>query len=123
MDPVKLRRFKEGWHRRKRDEVNAENKRFETSLSVAHRIGDRLRTQWGADEVFLFGSVAKRVQAHGRIRVDSDIDLAVSGIDPGMYFSVLADIEKLSPTPVDLILLEVCSTELYNAIERDGIPL
>lgn len=89
-------------------------------LSVG-QVADRLRCRWGASEVYLFGSVARRASGHGRVRPDSDIDIAVCGVDPTSYFAVLADIDAIPPLPVDLVLMEDCSTGLLEAIRRDSV--
>jgi predicted nucleotidyltransferase len=55
----------------------------------------------GATQVYLFGS-AKR----GALRPDSDIDLAVSGLPPDIYFSAISKASDLLGRPVDLVDLD-----------------
>lgn len=56
----------------------------------------------GAREVYLFGSVAK-----GRVREGSDIDLAVAGLPPRVFFRAMAEAhEALGSRNLDLIDLE-----------------
>jgi len=55
----------------------------------------------GAKEVFLFGSAAK-----GQMGFDSDIDLAVSGLPPGKYFTVMSSIDAVLKYPYDLVDLD-----------------
>lgn len=123
MDPVKRERFRETWRRRQIQAVQDEQSRWERSMATAREMAKRLREGWGADRVILFGSVAKRASEIGLLKSISDIDLAVTGVNPDEYFGMHADVGSLSPVPVDIVLLEDCSEELQAVIERDGIPL
>lgn len=55
----------------------------------------------GAREVYLFGSAA-----HGQIREDSDIDMAVSGLPPEMFYRAGAAAEDAIGRSLDLIDLD-----------------
>ncbi len=55
----------------------------------------------GAREVYLFGSVAK-----GRLREGSDIDLAVAGLPPQVFFRAMADAHEALGCQLDLIDLD-----------------
>src|SRR5512140_1674096 len=55
----------------------------------------------GATQVFIFGSAAK-----GRLRPDSDIDMAVTGLPPQVYFSAVSKASNLLGRPVDLVDLD-----------------
>lgn len=55
----------------------------------------------GAREVYLFGSAA-----HGQMREDSDIDLAVSGLPPSQFYRAGAAAEDALGRPLDLIDLD-----------------
>ncbi len=55
----------------------------------------------GATEVFVFGSAAK-----GALRPDSDIDMAVTGLPPKVYFSAISKASDLLGRPVDLVDLD-----------------
>jgi len=55
----------------------------------------------GAREVYVFGSAAK-----GTLREDSDIDLAVSGLPPEVFFRAMARASRAAGRPVDLINLD-----------------
>lgn len=58
----------------------------------------------GAREVYLFGSAAT-----GRMREDSDVDLAVSGLPPETFFKVMAKVSDILGRSVDLIDLDESS--------------
>jgi len=55
----------------------------------------------GATEVFVFGSATK-----GGLRPGSDIDLAVRGLPPFVYFSAVSRTTDLLGRPVDLVDLD-----------------
>jgi predicted nucleotidyltransferase len=66
-------------------------------IAAAAKLFHRL----GASEVFLFGSAAG-----GELRPNSDIDMAVSGLPPGVYFSAVSQATELVGRPVDLVDLD-----------------
>jgi len=55
----------------------------------------------GATEVFVFGSATK-----GALRPDSDIDMAVTGLPPKVYFSAISKASDILGRPVDLVDLD-----------------
>ena len=55
----------------------------------------------GASQVFVFGSAVT-----GQLRPDSDIDMAVSGLPPRVYFSAVSQASDLIGRPVDLVDLD-----------------
>ena len=55
----------------------------------------------GASEVFLFGSAVK-----GTMRPESDVDMAVEGLPPRLYFSAVSQASDLIGRPVDLVDLD-----------------
>ena len=52
----------------------------------------------GAREVYLFGSGVR-----GKMREDSDIDLAVSGLPPEKFFQAMGDAGDILQRPFDLL--------------------
>lgn len=55
----------------------------------------------GAREVYLFGSAAR-----GQLREDSDVDLAVSGLPPELFYRAGGQAEDALGRPLDLIDLD-----------------
>ena len=74
----------------------------------------RLFRDMGASQVFMFGSAAK-----GQLRPDSDIDMAVSGLPPRVYFSAVNQASELVGRPVDLMDLDD-DTPLVRYVRANG---
>lgn len=55
----------------------------------------------GAREVYVFGSAAQ-----GRLRENSDVDMAVSGLPPAAFFRAMAAASDALDRPIDLIDLD-----------------
>jgi predicted nucleotidyltransferase len=55
----------------------------------------------GAREVYVFGSAASE-----RMRSDSDVDIAVSGLRPEIFFRAMSDAERALGRSLDLIDLD-----------------
>ena len=55
----------------------------------------------GAKEVYVFGSASK-----GRMRPNSDIDMAVSGLSPEVFFRAMAAAHDALGCPLDLVDLD-----------------
>jgi predicted nucleotidyltransferase len=74
----------------------------------------RLLRRMGAVDVFVFGSAAR-----GKLRPDSDMDIAVSGLPPHSYFSAVSKASDLVGRPVDLVDLDD-DTALVRHLRRSG---
>lgn len=68
--------------------------------SLIERAAAALRLA-GAREVYVFGSAAT-----GKLREGSDLDLAVSGLPPGVFFRVMGTVSHLIRRPLDLVDLD-----------------
>jgi len=68
----------------------------------------------GATEVYVFGSAAE-----GKVRPDSDIDLATRGIPPEVFFHTLGKILCVLTRPVDLVDLDD-SKDFADFLAREG---
>jgi len=58
----------------------------------------RVLISFGAQEVYLFGSLAK-----GTITENSDVDLAVKGLPDDVFFSAIAQASRILPVPLDVM--------------------
>ena len=61
----------------------------------------QLLRQMGATDVVLFGSASK-----GSLRPDSDVDMAVTGLPAGVYFSAVSKASDILGRPLDLVDLD-----------------
>jgi len=71
------------------------------------------RYSW--DDAYIFGSVANA----GKYRTDSDVDIALSGLDKFDYYAFVGDISELLNKRVDVVLLEEC--HFRKAIMEKGV--
>ena len=55
----------------------------------------------GAREVYVFGSVLR-----GELREDSDVDFAVAGLPPQVFYKAMGEAEDVLRKPIDLIDLD-----------------
>jgi predicted nucleotidyltransferase len=71
----------------------------ETEILIK-RVAAELKSA-GAREIYVFGSAA-----HGTVDGASDIDLAVSGLPPSVFYRMGARVSDLIGRPVDLVDLD-----------------
>lgn len=74
-----------------------------TNKTLEERIRDAATAlkNAGAHEVFIFGSAAR-----GTMREGSDIDLAVTGLPPRVFFKAMGEAGDILKLPLDLIDLD-----------------
>jgi len=63
-----------------------------------------LEKKYHWDDTYLFGSVAQK----GKFRRNSDIDIAISGLNKLEHYALTGEISELLDKPVDVVLLEEC---------------
>ena len=107
--------------KKRRAKFSAEiTNRRRRAMIAAHKAAKLLKTEFGASEVILFGSLARR----GSFSLYSDIDLAVRGIAPEKFFAASAAIERVDVNfQIDLVELETCPPAVLKKIEKDGKPV
>lgn len=88
--------------------------RSATRTTEATTAAAKLLRDMGATEVYLLGSAAK-----GRLRPDSDIDMAVSGLPPHLYFSAVSKATDILGRPLDLLDLDD-DTRIVRYIRESG---
>ena len=74
--------------------------------------------QFGAREVYTFGSAAE-----GVLRPASDIDIAVSGIPPRLFFRAMSKAGDTLSMPLDLIDLDEDTPFTRYLREKGGLAL
>jgi len=55
----------------------------------------------GCTDIYIFGSIAD-----GKFNENSDIDIAVKGLEDSLFFRVLAELNNTLSSPIDLIDLD-----------------
>lgn len=78
----------------------------------------RLREQFGATQIWLFGSLAR-----GGWTEQSDVDIAALGIPNRDYWLALSDLSEALGCDVDLIRLESASASITARVQLEGEPL
>jgi len=122
LSPEELKQYHpwEAFHRRRAETRVEVAKRRRRAYAAALKAAKLLKEKFGAKEVILFGSLARR----GSFTLYSDIDLAVRGIDPLKFYAAGAAIERVDLSfQIDLVELETCSPAVFKNIEKDGKPL
>lgn len=113
------RSYIEAWQKRLRQEREALDQAAQQAREQAQVCAKALVEEYGAERVYLIGSLARGSGFHPR----SDIDLVVAGIAPERYFAVLADIAERASREVNLILLESATPALLECVANEGVLL
>jgi len=113
----KLAEYKKHWQIKEAEEAAAGEILRAKAFKTAKLLTDILVTEFGVKRVILFGSA---LQKHGFDR-ESDIDLAVEGLEKGFYFSALARLMMESPFEVDMKPIESVKTLLKDRIKKGVI--
>ncbi len=113
------RSYIEAWQKRLRQERQALDQAARQAREQAQVCAKALVEQYGAERVYLIGSLARGSGFHPR----SDIDLVVAGLAPERYFAVLADIADRAIREVDLILLESATPAMVKCVANEGVLL
>lgn len=117
---TQLQSYVDGARRRERERTTLREQRREQARELAKRAAAILKTDFGAEEVLLYGSAV-----HGAwFREDSDIDLAVSGIPASAFWHAWAAISALTADiEVNLIDLADATAALLQEIRMTGEAL
>jgi len=106
--------YLEAWRERLQRAERHRGREAERLRAKAVELAQLLGKQFGVRRVYLFGSLAR-----GDLREGSDIDLAVEGLAPRVYFQALAMLHEASRgLPIDLIPLE--DTDIRDAVIEEG---
>jgi len=66
-------------------------------------------------EIYLFGSIVQK----GRFQPNSDVDIAVRGLNKFDYYAFIGEVSEILNRRVDVIRLEEC--HFSNSIEKKGM--
>lgn len=83
-------------------------------LEEVHTVLQSLAQKYHWDELYLFGSLT----SPNRFTSDSDIDIAVSGLDKHALLPFIAELSRELGREVDVLRLEEC--KIGNSIRRKG---
>ena len=111
------------WDERRRRERAERERAVARAMAEAQQIADVLVASFGAQEVWLFGSLARAATDPRAFHERSDIDLAVRGLDPRRYFTAVAAAMGLTERSVQIVELERCRPELAATVQREGVRL
>ena len=122
LSPEELKKFhpREAFRRRRAETRVEVAKRRRRALTAARKAAKLLKEKFGAKEVILFGSLARR----GSFTLYSDIDLAERGIPSDDYLTAMDTVLYMNiEFKIDLIDPEFCSPAMREEIEKDGKKL
>lgn len=88
----------------------------ETKIKL-EKIVDYLKRN-GCSKILLFGSFAE-----GNIHPNSDIDIAVSGMNAKAFFKAIAKLPIIIKQSIDLVDFDDLPPKFQKSIERTGITL
>lgn len=88
--------------RRLREKQRANEKLRQETLQRVLKLLPQLAARYGFQHAYVFGSVTHK----GRFRPQSDLDIAIEGLDDQHYFKFMADLYNRLEREVDVIQLE-----------------
>lgn len=120
ISPEQLSQYRVTHQKREQQRQTEKLTRQHQGQQLAHQAAHLLKTQFGATQIILFGSMT-HLQ---RIHPSSDIDLAASGIPDRDYLRALGALQDLSGEfSFDLIQLERATPRLKEKIKQEGETL
>ncbi len=119
-DALKKYHPREAFRKRRMDARVDAAKRRRRAYAAALKAAKLFKEKFGAKEVILFGSLARR----GGFTRYSDVDLAVRGIPSDACLTAMDTVLHMSPEfRIDLFDLAFCSPALRAEVEQEGKPL
>ncbi len=102
---------------RERERRAADARHAEALRAAVPALAARLR-ELGAKRVWLFGSLV-----WGTPDEHADIDLAVEGLPPEVYFRAVGELLCAAPASVDVVEMERAPVEFAARIRADGVEI
>ncbi|MCK8824314.1 nucleotidyltransferase family protein [Fuchsiella alkaliacetigena] len=94
--------------------------RYQRALTAARKAAELLKEEYGAEQVWIFGSLAEQE----RFNKWSDIDLAARGIAPEKFYAAVGAVTGLvEEFKVDLIDIDDCKESLAETVENEGVEV
>ena len=92
--------------------------RHQRAWMLTSRAAALLKEQFGVRKVVVFGSLVREDLFHPQ----SDVDLAVWGLDERRYYRLVAQLLALDPgIKIDLVMIEDAPITLRTRIEHEGV--
>lgn len=110
-------KYVEAWKNRAIERQKELARRKEKAAHEAMRLARILVREYGVQQVYVFGSLA---QDDSLLTEASDIDLAVYGLGPRLYFRALGRLQDATEFGVDLVTMESCADSLKEVILKEG---
>lgn len=112
--------YRAGAARRRAERDAAIEARRKSALDLAHRAAERLKVEFGATAVVLFGSTVSAERFHLR----SDVDLVAWGVAEERFLRAVSALLSLDPSlSVDLVRAESAPPRLLARAAEEGVPL
>ena len=103
------------WERLAEDRARDRERDRRRLLARVMEALDQLSRDYGWNEAYVFGSLTRP----GRFRPESDVDVAVSGLNKFALFAFVGDLSSLLGRSVDVVMLEECP--IAEAIISKGV--
>ncbi|AEG13747.1 hypothetical protein Desku_0099 [Desulfofundulus kuznetsovii DSM 6115] len=116
MDEEVFQQYAKAWRKRQRDEERKRRKKLRQARETAGKLAEMLVQDYGAKEVWLFGSLIRS----GSFHRNSDIDLAAAGLPAQEFFRIMARLNAATEFAVDLVDLDACPPWLAATIRKEG---
>ena len=103
-----------------KEEKKIVSKKYTKAWSYAREAASYLKENYSVNDVYIFGSLVDKK----RFTINSDIDLAVTGLAPNNYYAAVGAVTKIIlDYKVDLVDLNDCQEYLKEAILREGVKI
>lgn len=104
-------------HQRRRDQEQQRRRHYELGQIRAQEAADYLKNRFGVETVWLFGSMLSVDDVY----LESDIDLAVKGLELEHYCEALGDLlTGIKEFSLDLVRIEAAPDPLKSVIHEQG---
>jgi len=122
LSPEELKKYRplEAIRRRRVEQAAEISSRIQRASLLASSAAKLLKSEFGAKEVILFGSLVQGIT----FTRWSDIDLATRGIPSERFLTAMDTVLHMNPEfKIDLTELETCRPAIRKSIESEGITL
>lgn len=93
---------------------------YQKAMHEAKMASDILKLSFGAEHVYIFGSLTHP----NRFTENSDVDLAVSGIPNERFYASFAAVTRIVKSfKLDLIDISDCREYIRKSIEMEGVEI